>query len=121
MSVLYPPFQYQAPDQTPTSYLEATRASHLGSGVLSESALPALTELMACHDTGHPGTLSLSHIPEFFFCTSLLLPTLAQLSLISSVRPPIKLVSQRYKHTDPSSCLLHKGGGTISLSKYTYF
>lgn len=46
-----------APDQAPTSYLEAARASHLSSGVPSESALPALPELMACYDAGHPVTL----------------------------------------------------------------
>lgn len=119
LSVLYPPFQYLAPDQAPTSCLEATHASHLSSGVHSEAALPALAELMACHDTDRPVTLSHSHIPQPFFCIPLRLPTLTQLFLISSVRPLVTLVSRRSCWTPCLVCGMREVGP--SLSKYTYF
>lgn len=48
----------------PHFYLADAGASPLSSGVSSEPAQPALAGLMACHDIGHPVTLSLAHIPQ---------------------------------------------------------
>lgn len=58
-----------APDQAPTSCLEGTHASHLSSGVPSEAALPALAELMACHDTGHLVTVAFTHLSALLLHT----------------------------------------------------
>lgn len=109
LCILYSPFQYVAPDQAPASYLEHAPASHLSSDVPSESALPALAELVACRDMGHPVTLSLSHVPQLFSWIPLLLPTLTQPSLFS-VRPLVKLVSQRSLQTPHHVCWVREVG-----------
>lgn len=120
LSILYPPFQYLAPDQAPTSCLEATRASHLSNGVPSEAALPALAELTACHDTDHPVTLSLSDVPQPFFWIPLLLPALTQLFLISSLRPLVTLVSQRSCWTPHLVCCVREVRPPLFQNKLTF-
>lgn len=108
-----------APDQAPTSYLEHACASHLSSGVPSESGLPAVAELMACHDIVHPVTLTFTHSSALLLDTSV--PSHTDPIVSHLLCQTIGKTCISKKPPDPSSCLLGEGDGTIFLPNIYFF